>query len=344
MERRRSRLKELDLQAAEPDFWNDAEAAQQHMTQINVLRRVVDPWDAIQKEAVDLLELAEVSEGDASMLREISQQATELGERLDQLELAALMSEPDDALSCYVYIHAGAGGTESCDWAAMLLRMYSRWCERHNYKTRLIEVFEGEEAGIRGATLHVVGEYAYGHLKSESGVHRLVRISPFDAASRRHTSFCAVDVYPEVDDTIEVEIRDEDLRVDTYRSSGAGGQHVNKTDSAVRMTHEPTGIVVSCQTERSQHKNRATAMKMLRSKLYQHYLEIQRAEQAAKEGEKKNIAWGSQIRSYVFQPYVMVKDHRTDHETGNLQQVMDGKIDGFIEAYLRWPGRPVAKS
>jgi peptide chain release factor 2 len=343
LERRRTRLEELDQQAAEPGFWSNTDAAQEHMTRIKTLRRVVEPWDDIQKEAADLLELAEVGEDDEAMMAEVAQQAAQLEQRLDQLELEALMSEPEDALPCFLYIHAGAGGTESCDWAAMLLRLYTRWAERHGYTTRLVEIFEGEEAGIRSATLQVIGEYAYGHLKAEAGVHRLVRISPFDAAKRRHTSFCAVDVYPEVDDTIEVEIRDEDLRVDTYRSSGAGGQHVNKTESAVRITHEPTGIVVSCQTERSQHKNRATAMKMLRSKLYQHFLEIQRAEQAAREGEKKDIAWGSQIRSYVFQPYQLVKDLRTGHETGNLQQVMDGDIDAFIQAYLRWPGRPLAK-
>jgi peptide chain release factor 2 len=270
------------------------------------------------------------------MMAEAGEQTTALRARLEALELRALMREPEDELDCFIYIHAGAGGTESCDWAEMLLRMYTRWCERSEMETTLIELLPGEEAGIRNATLRVRGEYAYGYLKAEAGVHRLVRISPFDAAKRRHTSFCAVDVYPEIDETIEVEIREDDLKVDTYRASGAGGQHVNKTESAIRITHKPTGIIVACQLERSQHKNRATAMKMLRSRLHQHYLEIQKAEQEAKASEKKTIAWGNQIRSYVFQPYQQVKDHRTRAVTGNLQYVMDGDIDLFIEAYLKW--------
>lgn len=306
---------------------------------MKALRNTIEPWDALAQEAGDLAELAELGGEDPSMMEEVCQQTTDVLARLEKLELRALLSKPEDALNCYIYIHAGAGGTESCDWAKMLLRMYGRWCERSGYQAREIELLPGEEAGIRSATLHVTGENAYGYLQSEAGVHRLVRISPFDAAKRRHTSFCAVDIYPEIDETIEVEIRDEDLKVDTFRASGAGGQHVNKTDSAVRMTHIPTGIVVSCQNERSQHKNRATALKMMRSRLYQHLLEKQREEQEAKQQEKKTIAWGNQIRSYVFQPYLMVKDHRTSHETGNVQAVMDGDLEGFIEAYLRWPGR-----
>lgn len=306
---------------------------------MKALRNTIEPWDALAQEAGDLAELAELGGEDPSMMNEVCQQTTDVLARLEKLELRALLSKPEDALNCYIYIHAGAGGTESCDWAKMLLRMYGRWCERNGYQAREIELLPGEEAGIRSATLHVTGENAFGYLQSEAGVHRLVRISPFDAAKRRHTSFCAVDIYPEVDETIEVEIRDEDVRVDTFRASGAGGQHVNKTDSAVRMTHIPTGIVVSCQNERSQHKNRATALKMMRSRLHQHFLEKQREEQEAKQQEKKTIAWGNQIRSYVFQPYLMVKDHRTSHETGNVQAVMDGDLEGFIEAYLRWPGR-----
>lgn len=306
------------------------------MRKIKALKDVVEPWEGIEKEARDLSELCEMADGDEAMLAEVTEQTGKLLERLEQLELKSLMGDPDDALPSFVYIHAGAGGTESCDWASMLLRMYTRWCERQGMEVQLIEMLEGEEAGIRNATLLVRGEYAYGYLRGEAGVHRLVRISPFDAAKRRHTSFCAVDVYPEVDDTIEVDIRDEDLRIDTYRSSGAGGQHVNKTSSAIRITHLPTNIVVQCQNERSQHKNKATALKMLRSRLYQHFLEIQQAAMAVKENEKKSIAWGHQIRSYVFQPYMMVKDHRTRHQDGNVPAVMDGKIDGFIEAYLKW--------
>jgi peptide chain release factor 2 len=306
------------------------------MKKLKQLREVVEPWEALEKESKDLIELFDLSEGDQAMLAEVTQQTDTLQTRLETLEVKALMSDQDDGLNCFVYIHAGAGGTESCDWANMLLRMYTRWCERNEMNCELVELMEGDEAGIRSATILVKGEYAYGRLKGEAGVHRLVRISPFDAAKRRHTSFCAVDVYPEVDDTIEVDIRDEDLKIDTYRAGGAGGQHVNKTSSAVRMTHLPTGIVVQCQNERSQHKNKATALKMLRSRLYQHFLEIQKAELAAKESEKKSIAWGSQIRSYVFQPYMLVTDHRTRRKEGNVPAVMDGKIDDFIEDYLKW--------
>lgn len=343
LETRRSELQTLEEESAQPNFWDDAEAAQKKMSELTRLRRLVEPWDKLQAEARDLQELAELSEDDPEMTGEVCQQAQSLADRLDKLELQALMNEPEDALPAYIGIHAGAGGTESCDWASMLMRMYTRWCEMSGYQVRIVDLMEGEEAGVRSATLHITGDYAYGYLKAEAGVHRLVRISPFDSAGRRHTSFCAVDVYPEVDDTIEVEIKDDDLKVDTYRSSGAGGQHVNKTDSAVRITHLPTGIVVACQNERSQHKNRATALKMLRSRLYQFYLEQQREEQEAKAAEKKTIAWGNQIRSYVFQPYQMVKDLRTGYETGNLQSVMDGNIDNFLEAYLRWPGRQAAR-
>ena len=332
---RRAEIETLETEAGEPGFWNDAKAAQEQMRKIKALKADVEPWDAIATDAGEMLELCELSAGEEETLAEVGQHTQELLERLEALELRALMGDPDDALPCFVYVHAGAGGTESFDWTSMLLRMYTRWCERQGLDVKMIDVLEGEEAGIRNATLLVRGRYAYGRLKGESGVHRLVRISPFDAARRRHTSFCAVDVYPEVDDTIEVDIRDEDLRIDTYRASGAGGQHVNKTSSAVRITHLPTKIVASCQNERSQHKNKAVALKMLRSRLYQHFLAIQKEAQAIKASEKKSIAWGSQIPSYVFQPYMMVKDHRTNCEIGNVSAVMDGKIDRFIEAYLR---------
>jgi peptide chain release factor 2 len=246
-----------------------------------------------------------------------------------------MMSDELDINNGYLYIHPGAGGTESCDWAAMLLRMYSRWAESKGYKIKTVDLQPGETAGIRSAMLKVEGEWAYGYLKAENGIHRLVRISPFDAAARRHTSFASVFASPEVDETIEVEIKEGDLLIDTFRSSGAGGQHVNKTDSAVRITHRPTGIVVQCQNERSQHQNKQVAMDVLRSRLYQLQLEEQRAALDKIGGEKKDIAWGHQIRSYVFAPYTLVKDHRTDVETGNVQAVMDGAIDVFIEAYLR---------
>ena len=274
--------------------------------------------------------------GDPEMTAELAQGAEEMTNRLEGLETRALMSEPEDANPSYLYIHAGAGGTESCDWTSMLMRMYLRWCEKKGFAVEEIDMVEGEEAGIRSVTLLVKGDYAYGQLKAESGIHRLVRISPFDANKRRHTSFCSVYASPQVDDSIDIDIKEEDLRIDTYRSSGAGGQHVNKTSSAVRITHLPSKIVVACQNERSQHQNKAVAMKMLRSRLYQLEMDRRKAEQAAKDSLKKDIAWGSQIRSYVFQPYQLVKDHRMGYDTGNIIAVMDGEIDGFIEAYLRW--------
>jgi peptide chain release factor 2 len=256
---------------------------------------------------------------------------------LSKFELTTLLSGPDDVRNAILTIHPGAGGTESQDWADMLFRMYNRWAEIKGFKVNLLDYLSGEEAGLKSATLEIQGEYAFGYLKAESGVHRLVRISPFDANKRRHTSFVSVFVIPEVEDNIEVEIKDDDLRIDTYRASGAGGQHVNKTSSAVRITHIPTGIVVQCQNERSQIKNRAVAMTLLRSRLYQMHLEEQKKKRAEIEKTKKKIEWGSQIRSYVFHPYNMVKDHRTDAETSNVQAVMDGNIDMFIEAYLADP-------
>ena len=266
---------------------------------------------------------------------EIAQNTEALLKRVDELELRALLSGEMDPLNCYLHIHAGAGGTESCDWASMLVRMYQHWCERSGFQMEELDFTPGDEAGVKSATFLVKGDYAFGYLKSEIGVHRLVRISPFDANARRHTSFASVFATPEIDDSIEIDIREEDLRIDYYRSSGAGGQHVNKTSSAVRITHIPTKTVVACQNERSQHKNKAVAMKILKGRLYQLEVEKQREEQAVREGEKSEIGWGNQIRSYVFQPYQMVKDLRTGHETGNIQAVMDGELDPFIEAFLR---------
>lgn len=325
----------LDRQAAEPDFWNDAERAQAVLRERADVINVVENWQR-QAAALDdarvFLELAE--EGDEEAAAELREKLDEIEEGIADIELRRILGGEHDGGNAILTLHPGAGGTEAQDWADMLLRMYVRWCERRGYRTQLVDVQPGEGAGIKSATVTVEGSYAYGYLKAEAGIHRLVRISPFDANARRHTSFASVFVYPEIDDEIEVQIREDDLRIDTYRSSGAGGQHVNKTDSAVRITHVPTGIVVCCQNERSQHKNKSRAMKILRARLY----ELEREKQEAKVAEltkgKKDIGFGSQIRSYVLHPYRMVKDHRTGVEVGNADGVLDGAIDGFIEAYL----------
>ena len=280
-----------------------------------------------------LVELGEEGEDEATLV-EVSELLAALTRQVERMEFARMLSGPHDPNHAIVSINAGAGGTEAQDWAEMLLRMYLRWCERKGFKTEITEYQPGEEAGAKSVTLTVAGDYAYGYLKAEKGIHRLVRISPYDANARRHTSFCSVFVFPEIADDVEVEINDKDLKVDTYRSSGAGGQHVNKTDSAIRITHLPSGIVVSCQSERSQHKNRSTAMKQLRARLYELEMEKKESEASALAGEKKEIAWGSQIRSYVLHPYRMVKDHRTGYEIGNADGVLDGDLDGFIEAWL----------
>jgi len=284
-------------------------------------------------DALTLIELAE-AEGDDEMVADAEAQLADLRDVAAKRQLESMLSGEADGNNCYVEIHAGAGGTESQDWAEMLLRMYSRWSDQRGFKTDLVEASAGEEAGLKSATMHVKGEDAYGWLKTESGVHRLVRISPYDSASRRHTSFASVWIYPEIDDDIEIEINEGDLRVDTYRASGAGGQHVNRTDSAVRITHEPTGIVVQCQQERSQHKNRATAMKMLKARLYEAELQKREAEKQALEEQKSDIGWGHQIRSYVLHPYQMVKDLRTGVERGDAQRVLDGDLNAFMEASL----------
>ncbi len=298
---------------------------------------MVIPWDAVDKETTDYLEMAEMAKeaDDEELAAEIEGHVDVINKKIEELEFQSMLSDEADVSDCFLQVHSGAGGTESCDWASMLLRMYSRWAERKGFKLELIDIQEGDEAGISRAVIGIRGEFAFGFLKAENGVHRLVRISPFDANKRRHTSFASVHVYPDIDDTIEVNIDENDLRIDTYRSGGAGGQHVNVTDSAVRITHLPTNIVVQCQNERSQLKNKNSAMKVLRARLYQYYREQQEQEQAAKAGEKKDIAWGSQIRSYVFQPYQMVKDLRSGAETSSIADVMDGDIDLFIDAYLR---------
>jgi peptide chain release factor 2 len=297
----------------------------------------VEALDKLNRELADLEELAEIIDDDSSEAKELDKSFQELAAAVDKFEFTTLLSGPDDHRDAILTIHPGAGGTESQDWAEMLFRMYSRWVERHNFSSELMDYQPGDEAGLKSATMEIKGDYVFGHLKAESGVHRLVRISPFDANSRRHTSFVSVHVFPVVEDNIEIDIKDDDLRIDTYRSSGAGGQHVNKTSSAVRITHIPTGIVVTCQSERSQHKNKDSAMTVLKARLYQ----LKREEEAKKmekfEKNKLKIEWGSQIRSYVFHPYNMVKDHRTNCETSDIQGVMDGDIDRFIEAFLSDP-------
>ncbi len=303
---------------------------------MNFIKKIIADWERLDKDIHDseeLLALSE-SEGDESIAVEIGAHTENISKNLDDFEFRSFLSNEEDELDAILTIHPGAGGTESQDWASMLLRMYVRWAEEHGYTTEMMDYQSGDEAGIKSATVEIKGEYAYGYLKSESGVHRLVRISPFDANSRRHTSFASVFIYPESGDNISISINPDDLKIDTYRASGAGGQHVNKTSSAVRITHQPSGIVVQCQTERSQFKNRESAMKVLKARLYQKALEEERAKLAEVEASKKKIEWGSQIRSYVFHPYNLVKDHRTDCETSNTSAVMDGDIDRFIHAFL----------
>jgi peptide chain release factor 2 len=337
----KARLSEIEEEMASPDFWNDHKKAQALSSERNHLEDEINAIESVRQKIEDaevLLEMAE-EEGDEALVEEAEELIGGLFKTLDRLEVKKVLSGEFDKNNAILTVHAGAGGTESCDWAEMLMRMYVRWAERKGFQVEVLDLQENEEAGIKSATLLVKGPYAYGLLKSEHGTHRLVRISPFDANARRHTSFCGVIVVPEIDDDIEVEIRDEDIRVDTYRASGAGGQHVNKTDSAVRITHLPTGIVVTCQSERSQIQNRQRAMKILKARLYE--LERRKREEkiAQAKGEHKEIAWGNQIRSYVFQPYRLVKDHRTGVETSNVDAVMDGEIDLFIEAYLKQKAR-----
>ncbi len=336
IEAKRQRLKVLEAEAGQPEFWNDQAKAQDNISATKALKLVLDPYDVIATgldDAEVMLELAEAGEKDALAEAEASLSSVETN--IQALELQSLLGDEFDGSNAYLTLHAGAGGTESCDWADMLYRMFTRYAEQKGFNVQILDYQAGDEAGIKSVTLLISGPYAYGQLKSERGVHRLVRISPFDSQSRRHTSFVAADVTPELDDDIDIEIVESDLRVDTYRAQGAGGQHVNTTDSAVRIVHLPTGTVVQCQAERSQHKNKAAAMKMLKARLYE--LEQDKKRQAVDQlyGEKGEIAWGHQIRSYVMQPYTMVKDHRTDEQVGNVQGVLDGNIDPFIEAYLK---------
>ncbi|MCI6087088.1 peptide chain release factor 2 [Selenomonas sp.] len=330
------KIAELEYKMGEPTFWDDAEEAQKINQELNDVKISVDKYKNLKQKYEDVETLWEmaVEDEDTSLEDEINADLDAVAEGLENLQLEVLLSGPYDANNAILTLHAGAGGTEAQDWTQMLLRMYGRWAERHGFTVETADLLPGDEAGVKSATLFIKGHNAYGFLKSEKGIHRLVRISPFDANARRHTSFAACDIMPEIDDAVEVDINMADVRVDTYRASGAGGQHINKTSSAVRMTHEPTGIVVQCQNERSQLQNREQCLKMLRAKLFELEQEKKEKELAKLEGDQQKIEWGSQIRSYVFQPYTMVKDHRTNEETGNVQAVMDGDLDPFIRAFL----------
>ena len=328
---------DLDMQMSDPAFWNDPEKAKKISQEATLLKTEVEGHEELVRKADDLSEYLEMAmeDGDASFAEDIEKQYHDLLKDIEKREVRLLLSGEYDKCNALITFHAGAGGTEAQDWTNMLLRMYTRYAEQKGFTVELLDVLPGEEAGIKSATLTVQGHNAYGYLKSEKGVHRLVRISPFDANARRHTSFAAVDVMPELDETVEVNLNMDDVRVDYYRASGAGGQHVNKTSSAVRMTHIPTGIVVQCQNERSQLQNKERCLALLRAKLYEYEKAIQDKKISELAGDYQAIEWGSQIRSYVFQPYTMVKDHRTGAETGNIQAVMDGDLDPFVEAYLR---------
>ena len=336
VEEKEEELAALEEKMNAPDFWNDKEAAQETISAVSSCRNIITPYRKMESALEDFVTALELAAEDEAFAAEAEALLPDLAAELDKLEIVSFLSGRFDRNNFYLTIHAGAGGTESCDWASMLFRMYRRYAERRGWKEELIDYQPGDEAGIRSVTLHVMGDFSYGYCKGENGVHRLVRISPFDSNARRHTSFCSVDVFPEINDDIEIEINEADLRIDTYRSSGAGGQHVNTTDSAVRITHLPTGLVVSCQNERSQHKNRATAMKMLKARLFEIEERKRRDAAAALRGEQMDNGWGSQIRSYVLQPYQMVKDLRTDVETSDTSGVLDGDLDRFIEAYLKW--------
>ena len=331
-------LKDLEVETLKEDFWQDTKHSNKVLSKIKSIKNKVSEYRKIESEIQNLKELTDLTnmEPDEEIAKDIIKSTKTLEKEIEKLEIATLLSGKYDANNAIVTIHPGAGGTESQDWAEMLYRMYTRWADKNGYKVTELDYLEGEEAGLKSVTFEIIGEYAYGYMKGEMGVHRLVRISPFDSGGRRHTSFASVEVLPEITDDIEIDINPDDLRIDTYRASGAGGQHINKTSSAVRITHIPTNTVVACQSERSQIQNRETAMRMLKSKL----LDLKEKEHKEKiedlKGEQREIAWGSQIRSYVFCPYTMVKDHRTNYEVGNVEAVMDGKIDDFMESYLKF--------
>lgn len=338
LEKKRRRIKELEAMMREEDFWSLPEKAQNIMKEVTRLKDSVSAFSSLELIMDDIDTMIEMGyeEEDESLIPEIDSLIEEFKELYDNIKIQTLLSGEYDKNNAIVTLHAGAGGTESCDWAGMLYRMYGKWAESHGYKTEVLDYLDGDEAGIKSITFQVNGENAFGYLKSEKGVHRLVRISPFNAAGKRQTSFASCDVMPDIEEDLSVEIADEDIRIDTYRSSGAGGQHINKTDSAIRITHLPTGVVVQCQNERSQHKNKDKAMQMLKAKLYLIKEQENREKLSDIRGEVSDNGWGNQIRSYVMQPYTMVKDHRTNEETGNVQSVMDGNLDPFMNAYLRY--------
>lgn len=334
VEAKRARIQEIEKEAARPDFWEDPQRAQKLMAELSLLKKVVEEYEALRQRVEDLEVLEEMLQEDPTLEGQVERERADILKAMEDLEIRAMLNRPEDQHNAILTINPGAGGTESMDWAQMLLRMYLRWAERWGYKTRVLDLIPGEEAGIKHASVLVEGPYAYGYLKAEKGVHRLVRISPFDANQRRHTSFASVWVTPEMPD-VEVEINPKDLRIDTFRSSGPGGQHMQKNETAVRITHIPTGITVAVQSERSQHQNKELAMRILKARLYEHYRQQREKELQALEGEKSDIAWGHQIRSYVLHPYRLVKDHRTGVEIPQADRVLDGEIDEFIRAWLR---------
>jgi peptide chain release factor 2 len=337
LDNKKRKISELSQQMVIPGFWEDSQKSNQIVNQIKTLKASLQPWEEVHVKYEELAELIHIlDEKDTDLIADIDKNLATLSQDLARLEFRVLLSGEFDHCNAILSINAGAGGTEACDWAGMLFRMYSRWAERKGYKSKSTDLLLGEEAGIKNVTFLIQGEYAYGYLKSEKGVHRLVRISPFDANKRRHTSFASVDVIPEIEEELELKLEDKDLHIETYRSSGPGGQHMQKSDSAVRITHLPTGIIVQCQNERSQHQNKQTAFKILKARLYQ--LERQKKEEKFARkfgGKKQKIEWGSQIRSYIMHPYSLVKDHRIDYESGKVNAVLNGEIDGFIEAYLK---------
>lgn len=338
LEKKKATIEELEAKMEEPDFWSAPEKAQEITRELKNLKDTADTFSGLEEMTEDILTLIEMGyeENDESLLPEIEEMLEEFIKTFEEMRIKTLLSGEYDANNAIVTLHAGAGGTESCDWAGMLYRMYTKWAESHGYKTEVLDYLDGDEAGIKSITFEVKGENAFGYLKSEKGVHRLVRISPFNAAGKRQTSFASCDVMPDIEEDLSVEIAEEDIRIDTYRSSGAGGQHINKTDSAIRITHLPTGVVVQCQNERSQHKNKDKAMQMLKAKLYLIKEQENREKLSDIRGEVSDNGWGNQIRSYVMQPYTLVKDHRTGEESGNVQSVMDGNLDTFMNAYLRY--------
>ena len=347
LDNKQKRIEELEADMESPGFWDNPDKSQNAMKELKGLKDAFERYNELETGLDDVKTLIEMAEesNDQSLIPEIEEEITNLEDKMESLRIETLLSGEHDACDAILTLHAGAGGTESCDWCQMLFRMYTRWAESHGYTTETLDYLEGEEAGIKSVTIEIRGENAYGHLKSEHGVHRLVRISPFNAAGKRQTSFVSCDVMPDIKEDIDIEINPDDIRIDTYRSSGAGGQHINKTSSAVRITHIPTGVVVQCQNERSQFQNKDKAMQMLKAKLYMLKQQANAEKLSDIRGDIKDIGWGSQIRSYVLQPYTMVKDHRTGFESGNVNAVLDGGLDGFISAYLKWEslGRPQVK-